>query len=99
MKFIYDQELLLHMEKVGLKTIVVEFIAIENSDIEISDLRIRLINDRLRSNFLDKNYRIVETEHGEVLLPRYPLTFDDTVTFKLKKFLWFKSIVAEGIKI
>ena len=44
-----------------------------------------------------KEYRVVKTDAGEVLLPNFPLTYSDTVEFGLKKFLFFKQISCKGI--
>ena len=46
-----------------------------------------------------KSYGIATTEVGEVLVPPFPLKYDETVTFGLKSFLFFKHLTYEGIKV
>ena len=100
MEFQYDPKLLDYMRKQKKHTIVVEMVEINNSDFEISELHVRLVDARLREFFLTKkNYRQYNTEHGEVLLPRFPLEMEETVTFGLKSFLAFKYITYTGIKV
>ena len=99
MKFVYDDKLREYMEKTGKKTIVVELVQIDNSDFEITELHVHFVDGRMRKKFIDQRYRAVETDCGEVLLPHFPLEFADTVTFKLKKFLFMTSISATGIKV
>ena len=90
MAFIYQQSLIDYMKKHNKNTIVVEMVEINNSDFEISEFHNR---------FVDKNgYRVIPTEHGEILLPRFPLDMDENVTFGLKKMLFFNHITCEGIK-
>ena len=99
MKFVYEPELLLHMQQKGLKTIAVEVIDAQNSDFEIQDFHVRLVNERMKNLFItERKYRSVPTEHGDVLLPNYHLEYDDTITFGLKKFLCFKSVSFSGIR-
>ena len=99
MAFIYQQSLIDYMKKHDKQTIVVEMVEINNSDFEISEFHIRFVDKRMRDQFIEqKGYRAVPTEHGELLLPRFPLDMDDTVTFGLKKVLFFNHITCEGIK-
>ncbi|MBQ7840816.1 MAG: hypothetical protein IJ390_10095 [Lachnospiraceae bacterium] len=99
MNFVYESELLEHMQQKGQKTIVVEVIDAQHSDIEIQDFHVHLISERMANIFkTERKYRSVPTEHGEVLLPRYRLEYDETVTFGLKKFLCFKSVTFQGIR-
>ena len=71
----------------------------QHSDIEIQDFHVHLISERMANIFkTERKYRSVPTEHGEVLLPRYRLEYDETVTFGLKKFLCFKSVTFQGIR-
>ena len=99
MEFQYDPALKAYMEQHGKKTIVVEMVEINNSDLDVSELHVFFPNDRIRERFLARRYRSVPTEMGEVLLPPFPLTFDEVVTFRLKKFLCFHSIGYTGIKV
>ena len=99
MEFRYDPALKAYMEHHGKKTIVVEMVELSNSDLDVSELHVFFPNQRVRENFIKRGYRVVPTEMGEVLLPAFPLTFDDVVTFRLKKFLCFHSIAYTGMKV
>ena len=100
MEFKYEQKLLEYMRAHNKRTIVVEMVEINNSDFEISELHVRFVDGRLREEFLTKkHYRLYTTDHGEVLLPRFPLELEQTVCFGLKSFLFFKYITYTGIKV
>ena len=47
----------------------------------------------------EKKYRLITTETGEVLLPRYPLQLAEEITFGLKKVLFFHTLSYTGIKV
>lgn len=100
MNFVIEDALKEHMKKTGKTNIVVEVVSADNSDIEITELHVYLADDK-RAAFLkaEKGYRGKKTEVGEVLLPVFRLQYDETVRFCLKRFLCFKSIGYEGIKI
>lgn len=99
MAFIYDQSLVDYMKKHNKRTIVIEMVEINNSDFEISEFHIRFVDQKMRDQFIQKKgYRVTETEHGEILLPRFPLDMDETVTLGFKKVLFFNHITCEGIK-
>ncbi len=99
MEFKYEQNLLEYMQANNKRTIVVEMVEINNSDFEISELHVRFADQRLREYFLTKKqYRLYTTDHGEVLLPRFPLELEETVCFGLKSILFFKHITYTGIK-
>lgn len=98
MEFQYEPALLEYMEKHNKRTILVELVQINNSDFEISELHVRFVNKRLKKQFLDKGYRINSTPYGEVLLPRFPLDMEPTVTFGLKKILFWDHLTYSGIK-
>ena len=98
MKFIYEDELKLYMQEKGHKNIVVEVVMINNSEIEISELHVHFVDARQTEFFkTKKQYYSVNTEMGEVLLPRYKLNYEDEIVFGLKKFWIFKSISYKGI--
>jgi len=98
MKFTYTPELLEHMKQKNNTTILVELVELNNTDLEIMELTIRLPDERTRDVFINKKqYRVIQTEVGEVLLPNFPLTYSDTVVFGLKKVLFFKQITCKGI--
>ena len=100
MEFRYEPELLDYMQKKKKNTILVELVQVNNSDFEITELNVRFVDARLREQFLtQKGYRLFTTGHGEVLLPRFPLELEETVTFGLKPFLFFKGISYTGIKV
>ena len=100
MNFVMEDALKEHMQKTGKHNIVIEVVSADNSDIEITELHVYLADNK-RVAFLkaEKSYRGVETEMGEVLLPAFRLQYDKTVRFFLKKFLCFKSVGYEGIKV
>ena len=96
----YEPALCSYMEKTGKTTILVEMVEINNTDLEINELHIRFPNPRTRDQFVNqKNYRVIETELGEVLLPRFPLQLDEVITFGLKSFLFFHHVTCKGIKV
>lgn len=98
MKFIYEEELKSYMQEKGHKNIVVEVVMINNSEIEISELHVHFVDERQTEYFKTKQrYYSVNTEMGEVLLPRYKLNYEDEIVFGLKKFWIFKSISYKGI--
>ena len=101
MNFVYDEALKEHMQRVGKRNVVVEMVTAETSDIEITELHVYLADDK-RLAFLKekmKRYRSYETEMGEVLFPAFPLQCKDEIHFWLKKFLCFKSVGYDGIKL
>ena len=100
MNFIIEDTLKEHMERVGKRNIVVELVTADTSDIEISELHVYLADDK-QVVFLKekKRYRGRETEIGEVLLPPFPLQYEEKVRFWHKKILCFKFVGYEGIKI
>ncbi len=98
MEFKYEPALVEYMEKCGKRTILVELVQVNNSDFEISELHVRFVDERLKKQFLDKGYRRYETEHGEVLMPRFPLDIGPVVTFGLKTILFWKHLTYSGIK-
>ena len=98
MKFIYEAELKEYMQEKGYRNIVVEVVMINNSEIEISELHVHFADARQTEYFKTKQrYYSVNTEMGEVLLPRYKLNYEDEIIFGLKKFWIFKSISYKGI--
>lgn len=99
MKFQYEPKLLEFMQKKGQTTILVELVEV-NSDIDVTELHVRLIDDKMREVFLTKKgYRRFASEVGDVLLPPYPLTMEETVTFGLKSFLFIKYVTHKGMKV
>ena len=98
MTFTYAPELLDYMKQKNNSTILVEEVEVNSSDLEITEQVIRLADAKTKEIFLNKKgYRSVTTDVGEVLLPKYPLTYSDTVHFALKKILFFKQITCKGI--
>ena len=99
MNIIYTPELTEYIRKHNKKYLAVEMIELNNTDLEITDLHIYFVNKAMREQFVKKGYSVVETELGEVLLPRFPLQMEEPVTFGLKSVLFFKHITCEGIKV
>ena len=100
MEFKYSPELVSYIRKHNKTILLVEMVEVSSSDLEITELHPYFINERMREQFVSKKgYRVFPTELGEVLLPRYPLTMNETVTFGLKSFLFFKHVTCDGIKV
>lgn len=100
MNFIYEPELVEYMKEKGHKNIVVELVQINNSEIEIAELHVHFVDEIQTDIYKNKKqYYSVNTEMGEVLLPRFKLSFDEEIVFGLKKFWIFKSVSYKGIKI
>ncbi len=98
MNFIYEEELKQYMQEKGYQNIVVEVVTINNSEIEISELHVHFADAKQTEFFkTKKQYYSVNTEMGEVLLPRYKLNYEEKIVFGLKKFWIFKSISYKGI--
>lgn len=98
MQFVYDQELLAYMKEKKKHTLMIEVITSDSSDFEFTELRPHFITEKFAEYCkTKKRYRGIKTEHGEVLLPPYRLEYADTITFRLKKFWIFRSVVQEGI--
>ena len=98
MNFTYSPELLEYLQQKGNTTILVELMEVNNTDLEIMELSIRLPDARTRDLFIQKKqYKVVKTDVGEVLLPKFPLNYSDTIHFGLKKILFFRQITCKGI--
>ena len=96
----YTPELLEYMDKKNNHTILVELVEINNTDVEVIDLHVYLPHKNQREKFItEKKYRVVTTEVGEVLLPRYPLQLAEEITFGLKKVLFVQYLTYKGIKV
>lgn len=99
MRFHYEPALLEFMQKKKLTTILVELVEV-SSDIDITELHVRLADPKTQELFLTKKgYRRFASEVGDVLLPPYPLTMEETVTFGLKSFLFIKYVTYKGMKV
>ena len=100
MEFRYTPELAEYIKKHRKTTLLVEMVEVNNSDLDITELHIHFVEKRLRDQFVEKKrYRVFPTELGEVLLPRFPLNIEETVTFGLKRFLFFRSLTYDGIRL
>ena len=96
----FTPELLAYMEQHGKKTVLVELVKINNSDFEITELHVRFADGRLREQFVGKKgYRVLPAGAAEVLLPRFPLELEETVTFGLKRVLFWNVLTYSGIKV
>lgn len=98
MKFVYEPALQEHMRAKGKNIIVVETVTIDHSEIEIMELHVHLIDEKQAQYFKKQRYVSKETDFGQVLLPPYRLQYDETVTFGLKKVLFFKMVTYQGIR-
>ena len=100
MEFKYTPELEAYIRKHNKTILLVEMVELNNSDLDITELHPYFVNERMKDQFVNKKgYRVFPTELGEVLLPHYPFTMDDTVTFGLKSFLFFHHVTCKGIKV
>jgi len=78
----------------------VEPVEVNNSDFDVTELHVYLANDKQADFFKEKKrYKGYQTSVGEVLLPNYRLEYEETVVFGLKKFLFFRYITYQGIKL
>lgn len=99
MEFRYTPQLLEHMRKKGKRHIAVEVASADHSDFDVTELYYRIIDDRTVEFLKKKRYRAVETDVGYVLLPPYHLEYAKTVTFGLKKVLFFHTVTTEDIRL
>lgn len=100
MNFFIDEALKMHMEHTGKRNIVVEVVTADTSDIEITELHVYLTDDKQARILKEKKrYRGREIDGGEVLLPAFPLQYQEEVRFWLKKIWFFKMVGYEGIKV
>ncbi len=99
MTFHYTSDLLAYMAEKGRSDIAVEVAATNHSDIDVTEIYIRLVSRKMLQELRKKNYRIIETSVGKVALPPYRLHYDETVTFGLKRFLFFRSLTYDGIRL
>lgn len=100
MRIVLEESLMAYMKEKGKKDIIVEVITSDSSDFEITELHTHFINERQKEYFkTKKHFYSKETEMGEVLLPPYRLEFCETVTFRLKSFLFIKYVTQEGIRL
>lgn len=96
----YTPELLEYMKRKNNTTVLVELVELNNTDLEIMELSVRLADERTRERFVgQKQYRVVQTDAGEVLLPKFPLEYSETVVFGLRKILFFHQITCKGISV
>ena len=87
------------MRKKGRRNLSVEVASTNHSDLDVTELYYRVIDDRTAEYLKKKRYRAVGTETGLVMLPPYRLQYDETVTFRLKKVLFFYVVTADGISL
>ena len=99
MNIVYTPELTEYIRKHNKQYLAVEMIELNNTDLEITDLHIYFVNKAMREQFVKKGYSVVKTELCEVLLPRFPLRMEETVTFGLKNVFLFKRVTCDGIKV
>lgn len=100
MEFVYDAELKKYMHEKNKKNIVVEVVSSDSSDFEVTELHVHFADEKQTEFFKSKRrFGSFQTEIGEVLLPPYRLEYDPVITFQLKKFLFFRYVTQEGIKL
>ena len=99
MVFQYTPELLSYMKAKNKRHIAVEVAKADHSDFDVTELYYRFVTDRMLEDLEARRYRIHETDTGKVALPPYILQYSDTVTFGLKKVMFFHSITCEGISL
>ncbi len=100
MNIIYTDDLLDYMNKKKRRNISVEVAVSNNSDFDVAEIYLRLVTDDFAVYLRDKkNYRAIQAQAGLVLLPPYRLEYEQTVTFKLKKYWIFKALAQEGISL
>lgn len=100
MRIVLEESLTAYMKEKGKKHIIVEVITSDSSDFEVTELHTYFINEKQKEYFkTKKHFYSKETEMGELLLPPYRLEFDETVTFRLKSFLFIKYVAQEGIRL
>jgi len=87
------------MRKKGKHHISVEVASADHSDFDVAELYFRLVDEKTVAFLKKKRCRAVETEEGCVILPPYHLEYDEEVTFRLKKILFFHSITTDGIRL
>ena len=98
MTFTCTPKALEYMKSKNSNTVLVEVVEATTSDLEIVELTIRLPDAKTREIFLTKRgYRSIPTDFGEVLLPPFPLQYQDTITFDVKKFLFITYLTQKGI--
>ena len=90
-----------HLKDKKRHIITVEVATTDHSDFDVAEIYIRLVTDEFaRYLIAKKGYRARETADGEtILLPSYHLEYETTVTFDIKKSLFFNKIVYTGIKL
>ncbi|MGN0161633.1 MAG: hypothetical protein ACI4AQ_09630 [Lachnospiraceae bacterium] len=98
MKFEYSDRLKEYIANNKKKNIVIEVVVCNNSEIEIAELHVYLIDDKRARYFKEKQgYGFVTTQVGEVLIPKFKLTYDEVVSFDLKKVLFFHMLTYKGV--
>lgn len=97
MQFAYTEELRRYMEETGKRSIVVEVVQ-SDGDFEVTELHIHFTSEKQAELFQKRQgFHRFETELGEVLLPNYRLQYAETITFGLKKRLFWKTLTQTGI--
>lgn len=100
MQIIVSPELAAHMRQVNKPNIIVEIAQCDHTDIEVTELHVHLISDKDVRFFIEKKrFRTIDIEEGYLLLPNYKLEYEDTLTFGLRKILFFKQVTYRGIKL
>ncbi len=100
MNITIEKELQEYMLQKNKHYIAVEVVTASTSDIEISELHVYLTNEKQAAILKEKKRcRGQQVEQLEVLFPSFPLQYEESVRFNLKRFLCFKMVGYEGMKI
>ena len=100
MQIVITPELAAHMRQVKKPNIIVEIAQSDKSDFEITELHVHLIREKDARFFIEKKrFHGLPIEGGQLLLPNYRLEYDETLTFGLKKILFFNQVTYQGIRL
>ena len=101
MTFAIDPALRELIEKKGRRNIVVDVVTADHSDFDVTELHVFLVSDRHAGNLIkEKNFHPKQAgDDITVLLPNYRLEYDETITFGVKKVLWFTVLTHGGIHL
>lgn len=100
MNFAYTPELRQYMREKNKRIIIVEVAKSDGSDFEVAELHVHFTSKKQAELFQKRQkFRSITTELGEVLLPNYRLEYEETVTFGLKKILFWNVVTQEGIRL
>lgn len=98
MQIIYTDKLSNYMREKAKENIIVEIAKSDSSDFEVTEFHTHFISDKQADLFISRQgFHKFEAPVGNLLLPNYRLVYEPTVTFDLKKVLFFNIIKITGI--